>query len=343
MSSVIEHRSATPAAPWHIGTVPVTGRVLLAPMAGITDAPFRDIAGSFGAPYCVSEMIASAALADGDSNMWRKARAGRGVPNVIQLAGWDPVWMAHGAQLAEDTGADIIDINLGCPNKRVTNRLAGSALMEDPDAALRLIEAVVEAVSVPVTVKMRLGWSKTGRNAPEIARAATGAGVSMIAVHGRTRCQYYKGSADWDAVAEVVDAVNVPVVVNGDIQSLEDCRDALRRSGAFAVMVGRGAQGRPWVIGQWSATLEGRDTPPAPGRHEVSLLLRRHVEQCLEHYGHELGRRVARKHLAWTFDRLWPGLRASAEGRALLTTDDLSVLWIGLARLGDDAFAREAA
>ncbi|MEZ5996986.1 MAG: tRNA-dihydrouridine synthase family protein [Hyphomonadaceae bacterium] len=221
--------------------------VSLAPMAGVTDIPFRRQVKAFGGAYCVSEMVASDQLALQRIDMVRRA-AGAGVisPLVIQLAGREPRWMAEGARLAEAAGADVIDINMGCPAKSVTSGLCGSALMRDPDAALRLIEATVGATTLPVTLKMRLGWDVASMNAPGIARSAEAAGVKMIVVHGRTRNQFFAGCADWAAIAPVVDAVSIPVIANGDIGSASDARRALSLSGAAGVMIGRAAQGRPW-------------------------------------------------------------------------------------------------
>ena len=240
-----------------IGRHAIRNRAFLAPMAGITDRPMRRLAARYGAGLVVSEMIASGALSVGNADMRRKLAASPGLPHMVQIAGCEPEWMARAARIAEDAGADIIDINFGCPAKRVTNGYAGSALMRVPDLAQRLVEAVTGATSLPVTVKMRLGWDDDSLNAPDIARRAVDAGARMITVHGRTRQQFYKGAARWAPIRAVVEAVPVPVVVNGDITGLDAAREALQQSGAAAVMIGRGAQGQPWVVGQIAAGLAG--------------------------------------------------------------------------------------
>src|SRR6201996_4477568 len=241
-----------------IGNVAVQNRVVLAPMSGVTDAPFRRLVSHLGAGLVVSEMTASDALIEGRRNAVLRAEgAGVGHTHGVQLAGCEPQWMAEGARIAEGAGAQIVDINMGCPAKHVANKQSGSALMRDLDHALSLIEATVGAVKVPVTLKMRLGWDDRTLNAPELARRAEAAGVRMITVHGRTRCQFYKGEADWAAVRAVKDAIAVPLVVNGDITSFETAVEALEESGADAVMVGRGAQGQPWLPGQIARRFDG--------------------------------------------------------------------------------------
>lgn len=277
-----------------IGRLTLPNRAFLAPMAGITDRPMRRLAERFGAGLVVSEMIASAALSTGHAEMVRKLRKAERLPHVVQLAGCEPQWMALGARIAAEAGADIVDINLGCPAKRVTNSFAGSALMRVPDLAQRLIEAVIGAVNLPVTVKMRLGWDEASPNAPDMARRAVDAGAQMITVHARTREQFYKGVARWPLVRPVVEAVPVPVVVNGDIVDSATASEALAQSGAAAVMIGRGAQGRPWLVGQ----IGGSDMPEPEG-DDLANLVAEHYEAMLTEYGAAVGMRASRKHLDW--------------------------------------------
>lgn len=274
--------------------------VALAPMAGITDLPFRRVVSGFGAGLVVSEMVASQEMVQAKPGVRERAELGFGeTATAVQLAGRDAHWLAEAARMVAANGASIIDINMGCPAKKVTGGLSGSALMRTPDHALSLIDAVVGAVDVPVTVKMRLGWDEDCLNAADIARRAEAAGVQMVTVHGRTRCQFYKGAANWSAIAEVVKAVDIPVLANGDIVDATSAQRALDRSGAAGVMVGRGAQGAPWRLAQIAADLWGAPRPIVPTGGALADLVCAHFGASLDFYGVCLGARVIRKHLGW--------------------------------------------
>ncbi len=285
----------------------LTPPVLLAPLAGITDLPFRNLVSSFGAGLVVSEMIASQEMVQAKPGVREKAELGFDRANTaLQLAGRDPYWISEAARLVQDNGAQIIDINMGCPAKKVTSAsgagACGSALLKDLDLALSLIEAVVSAVNVPVTLKTRLGWDDALLNAAQLAQRAEAAGIQMITIHGRTRCQFYKGAANWAAIRAVKDAVAIPVVANGDIVDSATARAALEQSGADGVMIGRGAQGRPWLLAQIAADVFGAEPPNIPKGAAFIDLVRSHYEDMLAFYGTTLGGRVARKHLGWYMD-----------------------------------------
>jgi nifR3 family TIM-barrel protein len=334
-----------------IGKLQTRNRVFLAPMSGVSDEPFRVLAHACGAGLVVSEMVASEDLVKARPDMLKRtAGAGKISPLVIQLAGREAKWMAEGARMAQNLGADIIDINMGCPARQVTGGLSGSALMRDLDHAMTLIQATVSASAAPVTLKMRLGWDRQSINAPELARRAEAAGVQMITVHGRTRCQFYTGHADWPAIRAVKQAVDIPVIANGDAVTPADAETMLEASGADGIMIGRGSFGRPWWPGVIAEALEaGSGIAEPPISHQASLA-REHHEAILSHYGHEHGNRIARKHLGWLI------LRAEQAGRicrqtaatwreALLQTTDNSTVAQRLRQffLGLEAVEAEAA
>ena len=288
-----------------IGPIRTRNRVFLAPLSGVTDEPFRAIAHAHGAGLVVSEMVASEELVRARPDMVRRARGAEKLkPFAIQLAGRETRWMAEGAKVAQDLGADIIDINMGCPARQVTGGLSGSALMRDLDHALTLIEATVQAARVPVTLKMRLGWDEGSINAPELARRAEAAGVQMITVHGRTRCQFYGGKADWSAIRAVKEAISIPLIANGDGTSAADARTMLAQSLADGVMIGRGAYGRPWWPGVIANQLDAGSGVEEPSLHTEMNIVIEHHHQMLKNYGAELGNKTARKHLGWNIMRL---------------------------------------
>ncbi|GAA6158172.1 tRNA dihydrouridine synthase DusB [Ruegeria sp. HU-ET01832] len=314
----------------------LTPPVLLAPMAGITDRPFRDLVMRFGAGMVVSEMVASQEMVQAKPGVRERAELSADVENTaVQLAGREAHWMAEAARQVADRGARVIDINMGCPAKKVTNGYSGSALLKTPDHALTLIEAVVAAVDVPVTLKTRLGWDDKLLNAPDVARRAQEAGVQMVTIHGRTRCQFYKGQADWQAIRAVKEAVDIPVIANGDILDTGAARTALDQSGADGVMIGRGAQGQPWVLAQVCHDLYGAPAPVVPQGEDLIEMVRAHYQAMLGFYGSDLGLRVARKHLGWYMDQA--GTPAALR-RAVLTSRDTDEV----IRLLGDALSTEA-
>lgn len=301
--------------------------VLLAPLAGITDLPFRRVVAGFGAGLVVSEMVASQEMAQAKPSMRARARAELGLGDArtaVQLAGRDPYWMAEAARMVEANGAEVIDINMGCPAKKVVGGMSGSALMREPDHALRLIEAVVSAVKVPVTVKTRLGWDDASLNAASLAARAESAGVRMITIHGRTRCQFYKGQADCAAIGAVVQATRLPVIANGDIVGIAAAQSALVQSGAAGVMIGRGAQGRPWLLAEIAAALFGTPAPTRPEGAELVALVSAHYEAMLAFYGRDLGLKTARKHLGWYIEAAGGAL--SLRQRVVTARDPAEVL-----------------
>ena len=305
-----------------IGPFRSANPVLLAPMSGVTDLSFRRIAQGLGAGLVVSEMVASAELVRARRDMLRKA-VGDGIrPFVIQLAGREAHWMAEGARIAVDLGAEVIDINMGCPAREVTGKACGSALMRDLDLAVGLIDAVIGAVRVPVTLKMRLGWDRTCLNAPELARRAQLAGIQLVTVHGRTRNEFFKGKADWAAVRAVRDAITIPLIVNGDILGVADAQAAMAASGADGVMIGRGAYGAPWLPGRVGAALATGIDPGPPPLMEQSVIARTHYDAMLVEYGRALGLRNARKHVGWYLETSGRAVGDVKRWRGVLCRDE---------------------
>ena len=320
-----------------LSAISLSPPVALAPLAGITDLPFRQLVASFGAGWVVSEMVASQEMVQAKPAARDRAELGYDqAGTAVQIAGRDAYWMAEAAKLVADNGAAFIDINMGCPAKKVTSGYSGSALLRDPDHALRLIEAVVNAVDVPVTLKTRLGWDAHSLNAGYVAARAEIAGIQLVTIHGRTRCQFYKGAADWAAIARIKQAVSIPVIANGDIVGVASARQALALSGADGVMIGRGAQGRPWVLAQVASQLHGTPAPVIPTGAALVNMIGAHYEAMLSFYGAGLGRKMARKHLGWYMDDA--GTPADLR-RAILTDPDPKTV---LALL-PDAIARKLA
>lgn len=324
-----------------VGSIEIEDPVILAPMSGVTDLPFRRLVKAYGAGLVVSEMIASQAMIHQTRRTMKMAsHCAEEFPMAVQLAGCEPLVVAEAARLNQDRGAAIIDINMGCPVKKVVNGHAGSALMQNLDHARQILEATVAAVDLPVTLKMRTGWDDNSRNAPELARIAENSGIRMITVHGRTRNQLYRGKSDWAFIRKVKEAVSIPVIANGDIVSVDDAREVLRLSAADGVMVGRGAYGRPWFLKQIIHFLKTGERLPDPSLADQRNLLLKHYRMMLEHYGVHVGLRNARKHIAWYSK----GLPASAEFRASINTIDDPENVIGaITSFYDSAMVRLAA
>lgn len=288
-----------------IGNISINGNVLLAPMSGVTDKPFRKLVSHFGASLVFSEMIASQAMVRGNRKTLRMSSSGDGEQFSIQLAGCEEKIMSEAAKFCQDLGAKIIDINMGCPVKKIVNGDAGSALMKDEIKASKIIKSVVEAIEVPVTLKMRTGWDDNSRNAPKLAKIAEDCGVKMVTVHGRTRSQFYKGRSDWSFIKKVKNAVKIPVIANGDINSIKDAREVLSVSGADGIMIGRATFGKPWFISQVQAHLDDQAEDTEPELTLVRDTVMNHFEDLLSHYGKNNGVLLARKHIGW-YSRNYP-------------------------------------
>jgi len=301
----------------NIGNIKIDDPVFLAPLSGVSDLPFRKVVKKFGAGLVVSEMIASRAMILQTKQSMQKCRLQEGnFPNVVQLAGCDPEVMGQAAKLNEDLGADIIDINFGCPVKKVVNGFAGSALMKDEKLAAKILEATAKAVKIPVTLKMRLGWNEQNKNAPILAKIAEDVGIKMITIHGRTRCQMYNGKADWQEISKVKEVISIPLIANGDIKTFEDAKLALEQSSASGVMIGRATYGKPWLISQIIAHLKNQEPPKEPDINQKRQIILDHFQDIIDHYGHIVGVNLARKHIGWYSS----GIEGSAAFRAKINT-----------------------
>lgn len=329
--------------PFMIGPIKARNRVLAAPLSGVSDLPFRQRTWAGGAGLVVSEMIASHEFCQASNQSTQRALSKDCGPIMLQLAGRKAHWMGEAAKIAEAGGAQIVDINMGCPAKKVTGGASGSALMRDLDHAMTLVEATVAAVNIPVTLKMRLGWDETSINAPELARRAQDAGVQMITVHGRTRCQFYDGDADWSAVRAVRDVIDIPLVVNGDITSLSAANKAMELSGADAVMAGRIAYGAPWAVGGLAQQSAGEGSTQELSDLDIANYVQAHYTAMIEHYGERVGVRHARKHLNWYIERhLGADILNGATRRALMSTTNATEAFALIAELFGEKNDHEA-